>query len=58
MNCRKYRACLAGVIVIALVAGLLIFVKNMRQAQIPEDGTLVEHVEDDETDGDGILAWA
>lgn len=54
MNCKKYRACLAGVIALAVICGVLIFLKLSQANEIPADGTLVEHEIDSEDD---IRAW-
>lgn len=43
MDYRKYRACLVGLIAVALACGVLLFWRLQRQNQIPADGTLVEH---------------
>ncbi|MDD6057149.1 MAG: membrane-spanning protein [Clostridiales bacterium] len=42
MNCRKYRACLAGVIALALLYGAFLFVKYGKESRVPEGGTLVK----------------
>ena len=42
MNCRKYRACLVGVLTIALICGALLYLKYGREGQTPVDGVLVE----------------
>lgn len=55
MNCKKYRACLAGVIAAALIAGMFIYMRSGNEGEIPVDGTLVERETDYEEDG---LAWA
>ena len=39
MNCRKYRACLVGVLAIALICGALLYLKYGREG---ETGVLVE----------------
>lgn len=46
MNCKKYRACLVGLIVIALVCGICFYMKNFRETGVPVDGTLVKNCED------------
>lgn len=43
MDYRKYRACLVGMIAIALACGVLLFVRFQRENQIPADGTLVKY---------------
>ena len=43
MDYRKYRACLVGMIAIALACGILLFLRLQRENQIPADGTLVEY---------------
>lgn len=55
MNCKKYRAALAGVIAVALICGVLIYMKYGRENKVPADGVLVERSIDC---GDGIKAWA
>ena len=55
MNCRKYRACLMGLIAVALICGVLLYIKQGRESEIPVDGTLVENSVDD-TDGKDV--WA
>ena len=42
MNCRKYRACLVGVLAIALICGALLYLKYGREGETPVDGVLVE----------------
>ena len=67
MNCRKYRACLMGLIAVAIVAGVLIFVKNIRANEVPAEGTLVKNCgagpscgcrENAEYGGNGAQVWA
>lgn len=55
MNCKKYRACLAGIIAIALVLGVFIYMKHMKEREVPMDGILVENCEDI---GDRTELWA
>lgn len=55
MNCKKYRACLMGVIAVALICGVLIYMKQGKENEIPTDGVLVENSIEC---GDGIKAWA
>lgn len=55
MNCKKYRACLVGLIAAALVCGLLIYMKNVKNNEVPVDGTLVKHCVEFE---DGSEVWA
>lgn len=52
MNCKQYRACLVGVIAIALLCGVLICVRYGKENQIPADGILVKQEQD------GIVEWA
>ena len=40
MNCRKYRACLVGVLAIALICGALLYLKYGREGETPVDGVL------------------
>lgn len=55
MNCKKYRAYLVGVIAVALICGVLIYMKQGKESQVPTDGTLVKNCEDY---GDGTELWA
>lgn len=55
MNCKKYRACLVGVIAVALICGALIYMKQGKENEVPVDGTLVERCVDSE---DGMEVWA
>lgn len=55
MNCKKYRACMVGLIAVALICGVLIYMKQGRENQIPADGTLVENGVEY---GDDTEAWA
>ncbi len=43
MNCKKYRACLVGVIAVALICGVLIYMKMGKTNEVPTDGTLVQN---------------
>lgn len=43
MNCKKYRACLVGVIVAVLVCGLFFYMKNIKESDAPVDATLVKN---------------
>ena len=45
MNCRKYRACLVGVLAIALICGALLYLKYGREGETPVDGVLVERLQ-------------
>lgn len=54
MNCKQYRACLMGIIAIALLCGMFVFVKHTKENRIPTDGTLVRH----EQELDGMIEWA
>lgn len=57
MNCRKYRAVLLGVIVMALVVGVCFYTKYRKENEIPTDGMLVyDNSEDEDEDVDKI--WA
>ena len=42
MNCKKYRACLVGVLAAALICGALLYMKYGRESETPVDGVLVE----------------
>lgn len=55
MNCKKYRACLVGIIAVALICGVLIYMKQGKGSEVPMDGTLVKNCEDC---GDGMEVWA
>ena len=55
MNCRKYRAVLFGVIVMALVVGVCFYTKYRKGNEIPTDGMLVY---DNSEDEDGAKLWA
>ncbi|MFR4350446.1 MAG: membrane-spanning protein [Roseburia sp.] len=55
MNCKKYRACLVGVITVALLCGVLVYVKHGKESRVPVDGTLVEH---EESVGEELEVWA
>ena len=41
MNCRKYRAVLLGVIVMALVVGVCFYTNFLKENEIPTDGMFV-----------------
>lgn len=65
MDYRKYRACLVGMIAIALACGILLFLRLQRENQIPADGTLVEYQNETEDQPgihiqsrDGMEIWA
>ena len=53
MNCRRYRACLMGIIAVAVICGMLVFIRYGKERQIPAEGTLVEQEQDDE-----VMEWA
>lgn len=55
MNCKKYRACLVGVIAVALICGLLLYMKIGKASEVPADGTLVEREVDSE---ENVEVWA
>lgn len=55
MNCRKYRICLVGLIVAALVCGICVYMKNVKESEIPAEGTLVKKCRDI---GDKTEQWA
>lgn len=48
MTCKQYRACLMGVIVTALLCGMLICYKYGRKVQIPAEGVLVQQTDIEE----------
>ena len=54
MDYRKYRACLVGVIAIALACGVLLFIRLQKENQIPADGTLVENQHETTIEEPGI----
>lgn len=43
MNCKKYRACLVGLIAATLICGMFLYVKNVKDNGVPAEGTLVKH---------------
>lgn len=55
MKCRKYRACLVGVIAVALAVGIFIYMRDIREREVPVDGTLVKNCEEVEN---GTDVWA
>lgn len=55
MNCKKYRACLVGVIVVALVMGMFFYMKSVKESDAPAEGTLVKNCVDV---GDETSLWA
>lgn len=55
MKCRKYRACLVGVIAVALAVGIFIYMRDVREREVPVDGTLVKNCEEVEN---GTDIWA
>lgn len=52
MNCKQYRACLMGVIAIALICGMLICIRYGKENKIPSEGMLVKQEQD------GAVEWA
>ncbi len=42
MTCKQYRACLIGMIAVALICGVLFCFKYGRENQIPAEGILVQ----------------
>lgn len=52
MNCKQYRACLMGVIAVALICGMLIFIRYGKENRIPAEGVLVQREQD------GVVEWA
>jgi hypothetical protein len=46
MNCKKYKACIVGLIVFALVFGTFAYVKQLKQGNEPGDATLVNNCKD------------
>lgn len=55
MTCKKYRACLVGLIVVTLVCGIFFYMKHEKENRIPTGGTLVKEMENRE-DGTDALA--
>lgn len=55
MNCKKYRACFVGLIAVAMICGVLIFIKMNKDNKVPVDGTLVKREVDGGADGE---VWA
>lgn len=53
MNCRRYRACLMGIIAVAVICGMLVFIRYGKERQIPAEGTLVKHEQTGE-----VMEWA
>lgn len=45
MTCKKYRAYLMGIIVLAVICGMFICLKYGKEKQIPTDGVLVRQME-------------
>jgi hypothetical protein len=56
MNSRKYRVCLIGIIVLALVLGIFIYVNNNKKLETPSDGVLVREMEQDGTKQEAVEA--
>lgn len=50
MNCRKYRACLAGVVALALLCGILFVAKYEKENRVPSGGVLVQEKTWDEAE--------
>ena len=46
MNCKQYRACLIGLIAVALLCAVMIGVRYQKEFQIPADGTLVKQTQE------------
>lgn len=46
MNCKKYRACLVGLIAVALICGMFLYIRYDRDKKVPAEGVLVENSED------------
>lgn len=55
MNCKKYRACLVGLIVLTLACGIFFYMKYEKENRIPTGGTLVKETENA---GSGMEEWA
>jgi hypothetical protein len=45
MNCKKYKACIVGLIVFTLVFGTFVYVRQMKQNKEPGNATLVKNCE-------------
>ncbi len=43
MNCKKYKLCLVGLIVLALVFGICFYMRNLKEGQMPADSMLVKN---------------
>ena len=58
MSEKKYRACLIGMLTVALVVGVMLYLKNHRTGEAPVEWTLVKHcTQTESTDKGGDLAW-
>lgn len=55
MRERKYRAVLVGVLVLVILCGAFLFIKNSGKGEIPSEGTLVKNCE---CGKDGMGTWA
>ncbi len=55
MKERKYRAALVGVLVLVILCGAFLFIKNSGSGEIPSEGTLVKNCE---CGKDKMRAWA
>lgn len=55
MNYKRYRLCLAGLIVAALVLGIFFYMKTIRESDMPSDSILVEN---SRIVGDEMETWA
>lgn len=51
MNCKRYRACLMGMVVVALLCGVLICIRYGKENRIPAEGVLVKQEQD------GVMEW-
>lgn len=56
MNCKQYRACLIGVIAVALLCGIVLCIRYEKENRIPADGMLVQR--EQEINQNGALQWA
>lgn len=46
MNCKKYRACLVGLIAVAIICGMFLYIRHEKADKVPTEGILVENSED------------
>lgn len=56
MNRRKYRACLVGILVFAVVLGIFLCAGRNRDQEVPADGMLVWEM-NQTAPADGVPVW-